>query len=129
MPDYQFKHHFTVDEANALLPHVLSVFERIHAIGVDLEKHQKALEKLHKKAPGNGGSKKSSELLGLSESVTRLMQGLEDKGILIKDVQSGLIDFPHIREDREVFLCWKMGEKKVAYWHEIETGFKGRQPL
>ena len=57
------------------------------------------------------------------------MQGLEDEGILIKDVQGGLIDFPHIREDREVLLCWKIGEKKVEYWHEIETGFRGRQPL
>lgn len=129
MPDYQFKRHFSVEEANSLLPHVLSVFERIHAIGVDLEKHQKTLDKLHERAPGNGGSKKSSDLLTLSESITRLMQGLEDQGILIKDVQGGLIDFPHIREDREVFLCWKMGEKKVAFWHEIETGFRGRQPL
>ena len=129
MPDYQFKRHFSVDEANSLLPHVLSVFERIQAIGVDLEKHQKALDKLHERAPGNGGSKKSSDLLTLSEAITRLMQGLEEQGILIKDVQGGLIDFPHIREDREVFLCWKMGEKKVAYWHEIETGFRGRQPL
>ena len=129
MTDYQFKRHFSVEEANSLLPHVLSVFERIHAIGVDLEKHQKALGKLHERAPGNGGSKKSSELLTLSESITRLMQGLEEQGILIKDVQGGLIDFPHIREDREVFLCWKMGEKKVAFWHEIETGFRGRQPL
>jgi hypothetical protein len=129
MPDYQFKRHFSVEEANSLLPHVLSVFERIHDIGVDLEKHQKALDKLHERAPGNGGSKKSSELLTLSESITRLMQGLEEQGILIKDVQGGLIDFPHIREDREVLLCWKMGEKKVAFWHEIETGFKGRQPL
>lgn len=129
MPDYQFKRHFSVEEANALLPHVLSVFERIQAIGVDLEKHQKALDKLHERAPGNGGSKKSSDLLTLSESITRLMQGLEEQGILIKDVQGGLIDFPHIREEREVFLCWKIGEKKVAYWHEIETGFRGRQPL
>ncbi len=129
MPDYQFKRHFSVDEANALLPHVLSVFERIQAIGVDLEKHEKALERLHKHAPGNGGSKSSSDLLTLSESITRLMQGLEDEGILIKDVQGGLIDFPHIREDREVLLCWKIGEKKVEYWHEIETGFRGRQPL
>jgi hypothetical protein len=129
MPDYQFKHHFTVEEANDLLPHVLSVFERIHAIGEDLDKHQKALDKIHERAPGNGGSKKSQELLTLSESITRLIQGLEAKGILIKDVQTGLIDFPHIREEREVLLCWKMGEKKVGFWHEVETGFRGRQPL
>jgi hypothetical protein len=129
MTDYLFKRHFTVDEANALLPHVLSVFERIHAIGTDLEKHQKAFEKLHAHAPGNGGSKKSSDLLGFSESITRLLQGLEEQGILIKDPQSGLIDFPHIREDREVLLCWKMGEKKVDFWHEVETGYRGRQPL
>lgn len=129
MPDYQFKHHFTVDEANGLLPHVLSVFERIHALSEDLQQHEKALEELHKRAPGNGGSKTSHEMLTISESITRLMAGLEEQGILIKDVHSGLVDFPHIREDREVLLCWKMGEKEVGYWHEVEAGYRGRHPL
>lgn len=129
MPEHQFQKHFTVAEANALLPHVLSVFERIHALGAELATHQVALESIHERTPGNGGSAASAEMLVISDAITRLMSDLEDKGILIKDVQTGLIDFPHLREDREVLLCWRMGEKSIEFWHEIEAGFRGRQPL
>ena len=127
--NYQFKKHFTVEEANTLLPHILSVFERIHALGAELSKHSAVLEGLHANAPGNGGSKNNSEVIALSESITTLMTGLEVKGILIKDVEAGLIDFPHIRDEHEVMLCWRLGERKVEFWHELDAGFRGRQPL
>ena len=124
-----FEKHFTVDEANAMLPHVLSVFERIHALRAELAKSEKHLEKLHKAAPGNGGGKRGSELVGLSDAIVRLMAGLEEKGILVKDVDSGLVDFPHMRDNEEVLLCWRLGEKSVTHWHDLESGFRGRQPL
>lgn len=129
MPDTQFKKHFTVEEANALIPYVLSAFEHIHAHTAELEKQKPALEKLHERAPANGGSKKGAKLLEISMAITHLVSGLEEKGIIIKDILTGLTDFPHMRKDREVLLCWRMGEKEVGFWHEIETGFKGRQPL
>ena len=50
-------------------------------------------------------------------------------GILIKDVDTGLVDFPHMREEREVYLCWRLGEPKVEFWHDVDSGFSGRQPL
>jgi len=50
-------------------------------------------------------------------------------GVIVKDADEGLLDFPHLREDREVFLCWKKGEKEVKFWHELNAGYKGRQPL
>lgn len=125
----QFEKHFTLGEANALLPHVLSVFEQIHSIREDLSERQEEIGKLHKAAPGNGGTAKGVELLGYSETVARLVAGLEEKGVLVKDIDAGLCDFPHMRDGEEVFLCWKIGEKSIGFWHEIETGFRGRQPL
>jgi hypothetical protein len=124
-----FNKHFTVDEANEMLPHILSVFEQIHSLREQLSERKEVLERVHKAAPGNGGGQDGAELVTLSESVARLVAGLEEKGILVKDIDAGLVDFPHMREEREVFLCWKLGEKSVGFWHDLETGFRGRQPL
>jgi hypothetical protein len=124
-----FKKHFTVEEANELIPHVLSIFEQIHSIREQLGERRDELETLHKAAPGNGGGGGGAELVAMSENVARLVAGLEEKGILVKDIDSGLVDFPHMRESREVFLCWKIGEQSIGFWHELETGFRGRQPL
>lgn len=124
-----FEKHFSVDEANDLLPYVASIFEKIHSIREELGTRKEELEKLHKSAPGNGGGTKSVDFVVQSEAVGRFLADLEEKGILVKDIDIGLIDFPHVREDREVLLCWKLGEKSIGFWHEINTGFQGRQSL
>ncbi len=59
----------------------------------------------------------------------RILGALEEAGIVIKDIDRGLIDFPALMDDREVFLCWELGEDEVGYWHDLESGFGGRQPL
>ncbi|MEW5875842.1 MAG: DUF2203 domain-containing protein [Candidatus Zixiibacteriota bacterium] len=125
----QFKKHFTVEEATSLIPRVLAVFERINSVREKINERRDDLEKFHESAPGNGGGNKSAEFVARSEEIGRLLADLEDEGIIVKDVDSGLIDFPHIRDDREVFLCWRIGEKSIAYWHEIEAGYRGRQRL
>ena len=61
--------------------------------------------------------------------IARLARVLTELGILIKDPDTGLVDFPALREGREVYLCWQLGEARIAWWHEIETGFAGRLPL
>jgi len=124
-----FEKHFSVDEANELLPYVASVFEKIHSIREELTERKDELEKLHESAPGNGGGGKTVDFVIKSEAVGRLLADLEEKGILVKDIDIGLIDFPHMREEREVFLCWKLGEKSIAFWHDINTGYQGRQAL
>ena len=125
----QFDKHFTLEEANAALPLVLSVFERVHELTMELKKKKKTLDTLHKSAPTNGGHKKGAELAAISDNITGLMSQLEAKGILIKDVDSGLVDFPHLRDGEEVLLCWRLGERKIGYWHDLESGYQGRQPL
>lgn len=125
----QFKKHFSVEEANALLPQVLSVFERIHSIREKLTAKREELESFHEAAPGNGGGAKSADFVTQSEEIGRLLAELEEEGIIVKDVEAGLVDFPHIRDDHEVFLCWRLGEKTIGFWHEIEDGYRGRQRL
>ncbi len=124
-----FEKHFTLEEANELLPHVASVFEKIHSIREELGQQKDHLGELHKAVPGNGGSEKGAELLTKSEVIAQLIAGLQEKGVQVKDIDIGLVDFPHIRDTKEVFLCWKLGEKSIGFWHDIETGYRGRQPL
>jgi hypothetical protein len=81
------------------------------------------------KAIGNGGSKKAGELVEDFKKVENGVQAIQKLGVVVKDVNSGLVDFPALRKDREVFLCWQYDEPRVAFWHELDTGFAGRQPI
>ena len=90
------------------------------------------LEVIH----SNGGSTHDEEVHDLRSRVEKSTEALrlpleefEERGIIIRDLQRGLIDFPAMREGREVYLCWIYGEERIDYWHEIDTGFAGRQPL
>ncbi|HUU46538.1 MAG TPA: DUF2203 domain-containing protein [Acidobacteriota bacterium] len=126
---HKFNKHFTVEEAEALLPFILSVFEQVQALREEMAAFRDDLQRVHEAAPGNGGDAKGTTLVEFSETIGRLLKTLDDKGILVKDIEGGIIDFPHLREDREVLLCWRMGEKTVSYWHDLDAGYRGRQPL
>jgi hypothetical protein len=79
--------------------------------------------------PTNGGGAVHREFLDASTQAAAALQRLEELGIVVRDPSSGLVDFPGIRDGREVFLCWRLGEEAVAWFHPPETGFAGRQPL
>ena len=125
----QFEKHFTVEEADALLPLINSVLDAAEALGSRLRDHQEELDAVHERIPGNGGAAHGAELAIVAEMIGRLVASIQDKGMIVKDLEQGLIDFPHWRDNREVFLCWQRGEKSVAYWHELDAGFRGRKPL
>jgi len=126
---------FTVEEANAMLPVVRGLIAEIQAKKRELDGLSGELETLLERASGNGHdsaargvvvraatAEAASELEGL---LTKLQAtGCEPKGI-----EEGLVDFPSKREGRIVYLCWKMGEEEIGYWHELDSGFPGRQPL
>ena len=61
--------------------------------------------------------------------VRRLLAAIEDAGIVLRDIERGLVDFPALIEGREAYLCWELGESEVAFWHELSTGYGGRKPL
>lgn len=125
-----FDRHFTLAEARAALPDLKRSFQELHdlrdAIRVAAPRHQGARDA----ADGNGGGgERAVSYIAASTRFQQIIREINDRGILVKDVQSGLVDFPHLRDGREVFLCWQIGEDTISYWHEIEAGFAGRKLL
>jgi hypothetical protein len=127
MPEYE--KHFTVEEANALLPELrellLAVREARDHLTVEWENARPVLRAAGGNGGGVGASKYTSELLRLG----RLLHSIVDRGVVIKDIDRGLVDFPHLRDGEEVFLCWELAEDTVGFWHELEGGYAGRRPI
>ena len=84
---------------------------------------------LVEKTAGNGGSREASRLVEEFDRLDRLVHRIQETGAIVKDLNLGLLDFPAWRKDHEVYLCWKHGEQELAFWHEIDAGFAGRQPI
>jgi hypothetical protein len=120
---------FTVDEANALLPEVRALLAEISAHRDAMREKAPRLEGILHSAKQNGGGKAGSEYGVEVYRLHRSIERLQELGVVLKDLDMGLVDFPHEREGRVVFLCWHPPEERVMYWHEIEGGYAGRQPL
>jgi hypothetical protein len=120
--------HFTVDEAKALLPRVEPKLRSLREARdrlTDTEAH----EALAGAAPGNGGGDPGRDVGEAFLEVRRLLVELQELGIVVRDIDRGLIDFPAILEGREVYLCWELDEETIGFWHDLESGYGGRQPL
>jgi len=118
--------HYTVDEANALLPTIEPLLESLRdAQRVMASRHDDVMTS----TGGNGGGAAGKEFLEASQTAGRAAAELARLEILVRDPETGLIDFPAERDGDEIFLCWRFGEDAVAWWHPIDTGFAGRQPL
>jgi hypothetical protein len=120
---------FTLDEANALIPQInvlldemLQVRKEIVAVGAELGS-------ILRHAGGNGGSKNGGDYVLLLQRFNASLTALQELGCELKDLGQGLVDFPSYREGQLVYLCWKRGEEQIQYWHGLEAGFAGRQPL
>jgi hypothetical protein len=120
--------HYSVEEANAALRTLRPLLQRLRDAR-DLLTDEEAHELLSGAAPGNGGGEPGVQVGEAFLEVRRLLGVLAEAGIVLRDIDRGLIDFPAIVDGREAFLCWELGEDEVAYWHEPEAGFGGRQPL
>jgi hypothetical protein len=128
--------HFTPDEANEALA-------RVRPVAESLVQHRRAFTvaaarraRLSQRISGNGGdfdpqepSELDEQLEQEAEAVARAVDELQGLGVLVKDLDRGLVDFPALRDGEEVLLCWQVGEDAVAYWHGLEEGFTGRKPL
>jgi hypothetical protein len=120
--------HFTRDEANALLPQLTAMLDRLRDAKDDLTDSE-AHEALSEAAPSNGGGGEGKQVGVAFLEVRRLLETIEQSGLVLRDIDRGLVDFPALMDDREVYLCWELGEDEVGYWHELETGYGGREPL
>jgi hypothetical protein len=125
----QFPRLFTPEEANAALPELRPLLKQALAARQDILRLKPELEPTLEKALGNGHSMESPELLEAFDRVKTALKEIQARGVLVKDVNSGLLDFPSLREGRIVFLCWRYDEPSVSFWHDLNAGFAGRQPI
>jgi hypothetical protein len=120
--------HYTLEEANAALAWVEEAIAALRTAREGLS-DEEAREALAEAGPQNGGGTPgrvvSEAFLQLREALARL----QEAEVVLRDLDRGLVDFPAIRDDREVYLCWLEGEDEIAYWHDLEAGFAGREPL
>ena len=117
---------FTVEEADALIGELEPPLERIR------EARQVVLEggsAITDAAPSNGGGERGKEYWDALGTLRRDVERVIELGVILRDPETGLVDFPARREGRDVFLCWRLGEERVMFWHSPDTGFGGRQPL
>jgi hypothetical protein len=120
--------HFTRAEANALLPRLTEMLDRLRDAKDELTDTE-AHEALADAAPTNGGGQEGRQVGIAFLEVRRLLETIERSGIVLRDIDRGLVDFPAVIDEREVYLCWELGEDEITHWHELDAGYRGRQPL
>jgi hypothetical protein len=120
--------HYSREEATASLETVKPLLQRLRD-AKDLLTDSEAHELLSDAAPGNGGGEAGRQVGESFLEVRKLLLALEEAGIVMRDIDRGLIDFPALLEDREIYLCWELGEDEVSHWHELDEGYRGRQDL
>ncbi|HEY0429965.1 MAG TPA: DUF2203 domain-containing protein [Pyrinomonadaceae bacterium] len=123
---------FTISEANNLLPVIRPKLEKIKAQYENLAVYRESAKAAAVAASesGGGGMQGGSAYVQSLYEIGKLTTELNDLGVELKDYSRGLIDFPSMREGRVVLLCWQLGEdERIEWWHELEGGFIGRQPL
>lgn len=139
------KQYYTVDEANAQLAELRQLFGRVMQIRTQLKSIYSRLEDLDA-APSQAEISGHEEwddgdeqpdivrrdkavFRALVETLREHVEEIHETGCIIKDIETGLVDWYSLHDGREVFLCWRYGEHEVAHWHELEGGFSGRRPV
>ena len=120
--------HYTVEQANSALGWVAERIERLRAARVGLNDEQ-ARAALSEAGPTNGGGEPGRVVSEAFLEMRSALVELQAMEVVLRDLDRGLVDFPSIRDGREVFLCWEEGEDEVAYWHDLDAGYGGRRRL
>lgn len=124
MPPY-----FTLQEANETLVTIRPLMDEIQAIREKILANQPEAWPAIERSAGNGGNRALSNMVQDFEKLDALVHRVQETGAILKDINMGLLDFPALRNGREVYLCWQYGEGDIAYWHEVDAGYAGRQPI
>jgi hypothetical protein len=124
----QHVRHYTVDQANAALEWVSERLERLRAARVQLS-DEDARHALGEAAPGNGGGEPGKVVSEAFLELQRSLGELQAMEVVLRDLERGLVDFPSMRDGREVYLCWESGEDEIGFWHDTDAGYGGRRPL
>jgi hypothetical protein len=126
--EHRFDKHYTRDEARALLPQIRQWLELLNRLRKDLERYDKRLSGLAEQGNDIGGETVNNWIRALAD-MQEVLAEFQRRRIFIKDLERGLIDFPAIMGGKEVFLCWEQDEEEIEFWHDLDTGFSGRERL
>ena len=127
--------YFTRAQAEALLPRLTTSLRLMQRLRADLAECERELRDMHTHIASNGHLPLDDlgELPTLANDLTQRIaecaREITESGALVKDLDMGLLDFPALREGREVYLCWRLGEERIGWWHEVDAGLSGRLPL
>ncbi len=121
--------YYTLSEARATLPKVKEYMALIQAARREILRIRPAALPALEKAAQNGGSKEAGELFTHGARLEQGVKGIMALGIVVKDIDRGLVDFLGLRNGREVYLCWQAGEVDIETWHDVNAGFAGRRPI
>ena len=117
---------YSVEEANALLPYLAPTLVELRDVYEEAARIRSAMAR---SAAGNGWSEKREKWSRKLARVAELVGRLQEWEVILRDVDSGLVDFISERDGQTILLCWKLGEEDVSHWHSPEDGFDGRRPL
>jgi len=124
----KFRTHYTRDEARALLPRIREWLKELQELRRKISEQDQRLGQLLKAGDDLGGEIVNNWIRLLAQT-KKLLDQFRRREIQVKDLERGLIDFPAIIGGREVFLCWEQDEEDIEFWHEIDTGYAGRERL
>jgi hypothetical protein len=120
---------FTPAEANQLIPQLEGLLKGIKKNQLCINGLRHEIKKAGDNAMANGGSPCGPRYILTFERIIKSVETIQDMGVVVKDMEQGLCDFPCFFQGRMIYLCWKLGESEVQWWHEINTGFQGRRPI
>jgi hypothetical protein len=128
---------FTLEEANALLPVVESLLGQVIAAKEEAERLESEIQSLRQRIFLSGGmtvdiagvARNRTEVEAQVQRAKEVLAEMDSIGVQVKDLDTGLLDFPCRVDGELVLLCWRRGESRIEYWHTLEAGFRGRQPL
>jgi hypothetical protein len=129
MADAPESRYFEVEQAQLMLEIIRPLMRELLEVRQAILVKEPQVWPVLQKAAGNGGSKEAGRVEREFERLDRLVREIRATGVVLKDVNSGLVDFLARRDGRDVYLCWQYGEPRLMYWHEVEAGYSGRQPL
>jgi hypothetical protein len=130
MPDA--RRSYTIDEANALIPEVRAVLLQL---AVQQRRLDASHAEMHRQLDANGGpegaaaaGRQEAETADIREGMRTLLQHLSDMAVEVRDLEMGLVDFPGERDGEPVWLCWRLSDARVGFWHPTDEGYATRRP-
>ena len=120
---------FSLFEANLLIPQLQSHLSTVQQGKAVLLQTRDEVRKASANANLGGGTSVGIHYVESLQDINTNLHAIHELGVVVKDIDLGLCDFPHVRNGRVVYLCWKLGEKEIRWWHEVTTGYKDRCPL